>query len=183
MLQRGAMPTGPYQKIFRRLHSRATPRSDIHAIQADMPLLTDPRSLELFAQALSKFVDNGTDKSMVEATRYKRSTFGLALTLAALLSADVMLLLFGNLRISPSPSVERAETTVLEVPPVAVTSTPTDRSLVHMQQQFAATVHLQIEQSSYLTQVIADVAARKRVRTKPPSLVAAETALLKLTSS
>ena len=173
------MPTGPYQKIFRKLPSRTAAPSDL-AADTDMPLLTDPRSLELFAQALSKYVDSGTDKTMVEASRYKKSTFGLALTLAALLSADVMLLLFGNLRLSPEPVVERTEAVLPAAPPVTVTPDP---SLLRIREQIAASTHLQIEQSSYFTQVLIDMASRKRVRSKPQSLIDAEIALAKLASS
>lgn len=147
-----------------------------------MALLTDARSLELFAEALSKFVHNGTDKTVIEANRYKKSTLGLALTLAALISADVMLILFGNLSLSPEVAAERTGPAALPTPPEPVLLPAPDPSLVLMRQQFAAAAILQMEQSSYLTLVLAAVSSRKKIPDKPQPLVAAELTLLRLTS-
>jgi len=145
-------------------------------------MLTQAHSLELFAEALKAFVDNGTDKTVVEARRYKKSTLGLALAFAAMLSANVVMLVFGRIDLDKRESVPERPAPV-EVPAVVVPILPAaDPTLIVLQRQMVASVQLQLEQSSYLTEVLVAVSSRKRVPAKPPSLLAAEVALLKATS-
>lgn len=171
------MPTGPYQKIFRKLPKpqRAKPpeSSDVHD-ESTMPLTTDLRTLELFAEALRAFVDSGAEKTVVDARRYKRSTLGLSLVLAALLSSNVV---FAVRDLSPSHEEPIVATEPIAAPVPVPTPEPTptnDTAVVELRAHTRAIARLQIEQSNYVNEVLVALSTRRKVPPKPTALLDAE---------
>jgi hypothetical protein len=184
------MPTGPYDHVFRKLpHKTKTPvasSSDIHH-DAEVPLMTDLKTVELFARALNEFAA-GQSKTMTQRNRYRTSTLGLSFVLA-LFAAIVGV---REIRIGMAPSRDEPDALPLDWSQIEAKiearlskSTPTpdddrpseigeDPTITLLHAQIAVLLRLRIEQDKYADEIMNN--QTKRRLPKPQSLLDAERA-------
>lgn len=181
------MAQGPYDHVFRKLPPKTKPpvasSSDIHQ-QTEAPLVTDLKTLELFATALKEFTA-GQSKTMMQRNRYRTSTVSLGVVLTAVLT----IIGVREIRIGLSPEHEETGSSIdwsqieakIEArmkPATATTEThppaEIEPTVALLHAQIAVLLRLRIEQDKYMAAIMDN--PTKRRLSKPQSLLDAEQA-------
>ena len=171
--------TGEYQKVFRRSPPTAS-SSDVHE-DAKVPIVTDVKTLELFARALQNFATSSASMTHAERRRYKWSTGGLIALSTSLLAVVGMLISNIQGRDTAIPTVT-VPVPVVDDEQIAELTKQTKKvsaELALVRERQDTLVRLQIEQWSYLVDVLsASLPNHKRLPPRPRTLVDAEDAAL-----
>lgn len=137
--------------------------------------MTDLHTLELFGKALQMFVEDGTEKSMVQVRRYRKSTIVLSIFTGMILTLEGVKLAQGAWTEDPVAIAEPVvEPPIVPVPTIPVVAPNVDI----IEDRLDALARLQVEQQNYFNLVLVAVASRKKPPEKPPELRTAETAVL-----
>jgi hypothetical protein len=183
------MATGPYDHVFRKMPPKTKPpvasSSDVHH-ETEAPLVTDLKTLELFARALNDF-SAAQSKTMTQRNRYRTSTLSLSFVLG------IVLTIVGvrEIRIGMDPAPPTSDPTGLDWSQIeakiearlgqstkpkseesAVDHTDPTVALLHA--QIAVLLRLRIEQDKYAEAILQS--PTKRHLPKPQSLIDAERA-------